>query len=296
MLARSFYTCTCLALMLALAAVSATADTSPILSEGNPFGFVRLYERTPGGIDEVSVEKSLSYITSETDLIIAFDSVIMPKTAEIKVSAEITYKKGDTPAKPLNVPGYATVNYGFDAVVTNDGGSVSTYTTVYNARKRDNLLNSVTNADIRLTNERLNPGDRVVVQITNKTSNTVYTRTFEVQDIGWDTQLTAGAVWVKLYGSSLINFETAPSAGFEIYYKRSPSASIWTKLLLPSFGPHVIVTDEQEQKIIGLGAYLSFLKSSVQIGTGAFLNKQGSFKDRSYYFIGISFLDAMEAL
>lgn len=264
--------------------------------KNNPIAFIQIYERTPHKLGEISSRTSISYISSKTDLLIHFKLDSFAEDIEIEVYSEILYDNGSR--KPISVPGYTTVTE-IEKIIEsgqNDSTTIYDYKIRSNARKNDDIVRGIIDTEIQINSQNLQSGDRVLLKVRNTEKNSEYSKIFEVQNYGWDAKVTAGAVWIKNYSSTKVNFQTAPSASYTIYYNPEPTAPFWKKFIIPGFGPHVTVLDINQTKTIGFGMFLSWLNNSIEFGSGAFLNSKDKFDDKVYYFIGVNFLEGLDIL
>lgn len=265
------------------------------IDDRNPISFTEFFGRTPKGLYKISSKTSTSYISSKTNILIHFNlSDYTSSTLELEVYAELLFP--NKRVKPISVSGYSKVTEIENKVKTGqqDTTILINYNVRTNTRKNDDISNGITDTEIFLTKEYLEYGAKLFVKVRNIETSIEYCKTFEIQDFGWDSKITAGAVLVKTLSSNKVNFQTAPSASYVIYYKSKPDASFFKQLLTPSFGLSTIALDINQNKTIGLSCLISIFDNSIQCGYGYLLNSpNGDISNNSFIFIGINFIEGL---
>lgn len=276
-------------------AVSASQEHSIRFDPKNPISFVQFYQRNAAGITQVSTESNISYISAGNDIVISFDvsdSVYLKmETGEIKiiVTAELISKNGLR--TPISVPGYsAVVPVETTFVQGNDSIRRVDYVLQTNPRKNKSTLYPIVETVIDLSMEKISEGDRLYVLINNLASNVTYSKAFEVRSFGWKELITPGAVWVKSYSTTNVNFQTAPAVTYMMYYDFEPNSNFMERIFQPAYGIHGIIIDINTTKTVGIGGSFFWFGRTTHVGAGAFLNSRGSIQDKLYYFVGINFL------
>lgn len=263
----------------------------------NPESFVRFVER---GYTYSSVKNQNAIghsIKPKSILKIMFVEVPEEyrKKIEIRISAYI--KTLDNNIIPLDVPGFTFVSANNASTLSPENTSANEtvkHDVQYSTKRYDQLVNT----EINLSElDKLKEGDELVIKVVNVAFNSVsHTMVFVIDDFGWKGEIATGPVWVKTYNSERINFATSPFAGYSFHYQHRKNDSFWKKFLTPSFGPAaVLVGDGTNTMSFGLGMQLSVMARTVTFGSGYFLNESGDRKHREYYYLGVNFLEGIDA-
>lgn len=260
----------------------------------NPISFVKFYSRSAAGISPIGAESNISYISLKNDILIQFDlaeTLYTQNDAEIELQivAELISESGAT--RPLAVPGYTSVTPVESTIVQNsDSIRRVDYRIRSNTRKNDSISKDIIDSEISISNEQVSEGDKVRVVIRNVSYGISYSKTFEIRSFGWKEMIVPSAVWLKTYTTGTINFQTAPSVTYLFYYDHEPNSNFVSKVFQPAYGIHGVIVDINQTKTVGLGISISWLARTTHIGTGIFLNSSDKFYDKTYYFIGVNFL------
>lgn len=244
--------------------------------------------RTPHGTFPVEDSTSITYIEPNVDVLMRFTSTRAGVHFPLTVQAHL--KDWKQWKLPVAVPGYSEIR---DEIVKGDTENHRVVRQVVQTIRRSDAL---IDTEIALSAEKVRFGDQLIVTLQNTQNQTRYTKVFEVARFGWDTRPSSSVIWVKSYDSSVVNFQTAPSFSFLIRYKQRPDATFWKRFLVPGFGPQVTMVDVEQSKTVGLGGFMSTLGNALQIGGGMFLNRSGGLEDRLYYFIGVNFVEGLDAI
>ncbi len=279
----------------------------------NPIAFTDFIIRNPrtNGVDKLSGPSNLSsyhYIKPGSIVNILFNNQIykqLPNQAKLAISAYL--KRKDGTVVPVTVSGFYEVK-----TTTNQSEYERNITLInrknINGLTEDTKINKMNyNFDItsfenypiqtEVNTSIINPQpeDKLIITITNVSDGNVsFTTTFEFEDYGWVTEPSGGFSWVRTRHQGDSNYKPAGSSGVSFYYKFDRGEKFYAKLLVPSFGPELIVLQDANQNTnVGLGLSVSTLLRSLKVGYGWYLVGEGG---KPYFSIGVNFVEGYKSI
>ncbi|WP_452600619.1 hypothetical protein [Pontimicrobium sp. MEBiC06410] len=268
----------------------------------NPIAFTEFLVRNPRVNGKSTLVKpdnlaSYHYIRPGSLINIIFNKSVYQKLEGVELTIKAFLKRKNGTVVPINVSGFYEVK-------EETNKSAFEKNTLKEAKGKENLdynyeititKNSPIQTEVNTSVENPLPEDKLIITVSNVSDGGVsLTMTFEYEDYGWETSASGGFSWVNSRGQTN-NFRPAGSSGVSFHYKLNKGANFGWNFINPSFGPELIVLQNENSTStnVGLGLSVSTFLRTVKVGYGWYLTGDNG---KPYFSVGVNFVEGYKSL
>lgn len=271
----------------------------------NPIAFTVFIVRNPrtNGTDKLTKLSNLSsyhYIKPGSIINIVFDDKVYNKLNNSNITITAYLKRKSGTIVPVTVSGF------YEVKINSNQSDYERNITYKNSKNEDNNLNyeykilnhksTPIQTEVNTSMVNPQPEDLLIITVTNVSDGNVsYTTTFEFEEFGWITQPSGGFSWIKTLNEGT-EFRPAGTSGVSFYYKFDKGAKFVNHFFVPSFGPELLVfqdNDNSQATNVALGVSLSTFLRTVKFGGGWYLVGE---KGKPYFSIGVNFVEGYKTI